>query len=110
MRDDYVTYNADGSIELLPRDGSKRRTRLHQWFCAQHVVDTCEKMGVEFGGVQHHANNGGQDVYTLGYDEFIPPITRAVQQVDATVLALIARVQALEVALSNALSISNQDN
>lgn len=110
MRDDYVTYNQDGSIELLPRDGSKRRTRLHQWFCAQHVVDTCEKMGVEFGGVQHHANNGGQDVYTLGYDEFIPPITRAVQQVDATVLALIARVQALEVALSNALSISNQDN
>lgn len=101
MRDDYVTYNADGSIELLPRDGSKARTRLHQWFVAQDVVATCEKQGVDFGGVQHHAHDGGQDVYTIGYAEFIPPITRAVQQVDATVLALIERVQALEAMLKS---------
>lgn len=64
---------------LLPKDGSKKRKRKHHWFIAQEVKRLCDEMGVEFGGYQDHSVNGGADVLTLGYDEFIPPITKAVQ-------------------------------
>lgn len=61
-------------------DGSKKRQRYHHWFIAQDVLKLCEKLGVEFGGLQHHLKNGGDDVYSLGYDEFIPPIVKSIQQ------------------------------
>ena len=93
MRDDYleeyqvqigVDDNAEPVFETrtrqLPKDGSKARSRKHHWFIAQEVKELCDKLGVEFGGYQDHSINGGCDVKTLGYDEFIPPITKAIQQ------------------------------
>ncbi|MHV60757.1 hypothetical protein D9J80_10010 [Escherichia coli] len=62
------------------RDGSKKRERFHHWFIAQEVKELCEKLGVDFGGYQDHSIAGGGDVKTLGYDEFIPPTIRSVQQ------------------------------
>ncbi|MHA1054433.1 hypothetical protein [Enterobacter mori] len=64
----------------IDRDGSKKRSRYHHWFIAQEVNELCSKLGVDFGGMQHQEVNGGDDVWTLGYDEFIPPIVKAVQQ------------------------------
>lgn len=61
------------------RDGSKKRERFHHWFIAQEVKELCDKLGVEFGGYQDHKVNGGCDVLSLGYDEFIPPIVKAIQ-------------------------------
>lgn len=93
MRDDYVeAYQAQIGIDdeaepifetryrKLPKDGSKARQRLHHWFIAQEVKELCDELGVEFGGYQDHKILGGSDVLTLGYDEFIPPAVRAIQE------------------------------
>ena len=71
-----------------PRDGSKKRNRFHHWFIAQEVKELCDKMGVDFGGFQDHSVNGGGDVLSLGYDEFIPPMVKAIQELSAEVARL----------------------
>lgn len=109
MRDDYVEeYQVqvgtdEDAVPLFetrykqsPRDGSKKRERLHHWFIAQEVKSLCDGLGVEFGGYQDHTVNGGSDVLTLGYDEFIPPIVRAIQQVREEQLAINSRLSVLE--------------
>lgn len=96
MRDDYRSVNEDGTVTVLERDGSKKRNRLHQWFIAQEVEELCVKLGVDFGGLQHHAKAGGDDVYSLGYDEFIPPVVKAVQQCWSRIDKLEERIKTLE--------------
>lgn len=80
LRDDYRSIDSAGNLTEHPKDGSHKRARYHHWFIAQEVKALCDKMGVEFGGYQDHAVGGGADVQTLGYDEFIPPIVRSIQQ------------------------------
>lgn len=70
------------------RDGSKKRNRLHQWFSFQKVRALCERIGKDFGGMQDHSINGGCDVGTLGYDEFIPPMTAYMQRRKTEILEL----------------------
>ena len=53
-------------------------------------------VGVEFGGYQDHSVNSGCDVLTLGYDEFIPPTVKAVQQCWTRLDELEKRIAALE--------------
>ena len=96
MRDDYVTVDDDGNATRLPKDGSKKRERLHHWFIAQEVKALCDSLGVEFGGYQDHSVNGGGDVLSLGYDEFIPPTVKAVQQCWQRMDELEARLAKLE--------------
>jgi hypothetical protein len=69
--------------------GSKIRTRYHHGFLAQEIEALIEATGVDFGGFQDHARNGGADVKTLGYSELIAPMVRAIQE-------LAARVETLE--------------
>lgn len=80
MRDDY-----DGETP----DGSKKRTRLHHGFIAQEIPEG-------FGGVQDHTINGGSDVLTLGYDEFIAPLVKAVQELTDMNRELTRRLNELE--------------
>lgn len=109
MRDDYVEeYQVQVGINddaepvfetryrKLPKDGSKARKRYHHWFIAQEVKELCDKLGVDFGGYQDHSINGGCDVKTLGYDEFIPPAVKAIQQCWARLDDLEQRIIKLE--------------
>lgn len=109
MRDDYLeeyqvqigTNDNDEPVfetrsRQLPNDGSKARNRFHHWFIAQEVKELCDKLGVDFGGYQDHSLNDGCDVKTLGYDEFIPPTVKAVQQCWARLDELEARIVKLE--------------
>jgi hypothetical protein len=96
MREDYHVVNEDGTITVFEKDGSKKRNRRHQWFIAQEVAELCESLGVEFGGLQHHAKTGGHDVYSLGYDEFIPPVVQAVQECWTRLGSIEARIAQLE--------------
>lgn len=93
MRDDYFEeYQVQIGIDedaqpvfetryrAIEKDGSKKRNRRHQWIVAQKLKSLCEELGVDFGGLQDHSINGGCDVLTVGYDEFIPPLIAYVQR------------------------------
>lgn len=102
MRDDYFEeYEHDtGDVDeegkpiiekrlrKLNKDGSKKRSRFHHGLIAQEVKATCEKLGVDFGGYQDHSVNGGDDVLSLGYEELIAPLIKAVQELAAKVNSL----------------------
>jgi hypothetical protein len=77
MREDYITFNeATGKVKRKKKDGSKKRTRFHHGFIAQELAEC----GFDFGGLQDHSKAGGADVMTVGYDEMIAPLVKAVQE------------------------------
>lgn len=63
----------------------QKGVRFHHGLIAQEVLES----GFNFGGVQDHKVNGGQDVLTIGYTELVAPLIKAVQE-------LTSRVQELE--------------
>lgn len=75
-------WRYDNAYGRLTPDGSHKRSRYHHGFIAQEVKKTADQMDVDFGGYQDHSRAGGQDVRSLGYEEFISPLVRAVQEVD----------------------------
>ena len=85
--DDWIEAN---TLKNLTHDGTKKRNRYHHGFIAQEVAAT----GFQFGGFQDHSVNGGDDVMTIGYDEFIAPLVKTVQE-------LYRKVQMLEQKQSN---------
>lgn len=88
MREDYT--------KAEERDGSKKRTRFHHGLIAQEVKETSDQLGVDFGGFQDHSINGGCDVQSLGYDEFIAPLIKSVQELAAMVNELKQEVASLK--------------
>lgn len=68
------------SFSKIKHDGSKKRKRYHHGVLAQQVKTVMEKLGVDFGGYQDHLFDGGQDVKSVGYEEFIGPLIKAVQE------------------------------
>ena len=104
LREDYIDVetikDAEGKTTViktvLPKDGSRKRKRKHQWFIAQEVKTLCDTLGVDFGGYQDHSINGGADVLSLGYDEFIPPAVKAIQECWQRLDKLEERISKLE--------------
>lgn len=89
MRDDYIEWVKDPAtgedrVVVGVPDGSKMRNRFHHGFIAQEV----EATGADFGGFQDHKVGGGSDIMTLGYDEFIAPLVRAVQELKQEIVVL----------------------
>jgi hypothetical protein len=77
------------NLSNITHDGSKKRNRFHHGLIAQEVKAVLDAQGIDFGGYQDHKVKDGQDVLTIGYDELIAPLIKAIQE-------LTARVQALE--------------
>ena len=82
--------------ENLKNDGSKKRSRYHHGLIAQDVEAVIKKSGVDFGGFQDHKKSGGDDVMSIGYDEFVAPLIKAVQELAAQNVALSDRLKKLE--------------
>jgi hypothetical protein len=82
-KEQWAAYSEACKLENLTHDGSKKRNRFHQGLIAQEVKATIDAMGVDFGGYQDHKINGGQDVLTIGYDELITPLIKAIQELKA---------------------------
>ena len=78
----WVESNRLGNIK---KDGSKKRSRFHHGVIAQEVQAVIAASGVDFGGFQNHAVGGGEDVMSIGYEEFIAPLIKAVQELSAQV-------------------------
>lgn len=91
MREDYFEEDEDGNHTVVPKDGSKKRSRYHHGFIAQEVQQVIEETGIDFGGLQDHSVNGGADVLSIGYDEVIAPLVKAVQELSARVAELEAQ-------------------
>jgi len=77
------------NLSNITHDGSKKRNRFHHGLIAQEVKAVLDAQGIDFGGYQDHKVKNGQDVLTIGYDELIAPLIKAIQE-------LTARVQELE--------------
>lgn len=93
MRDDYIDWKLDEETGeevsvVRERDGSKARNRFHHGFIAQEVEKVIRESGVDFGGFQDHSVHGGCEVQSLGYDEFIAPMVKAIQELTARLKAL----------------------
>ena len=89
-REDYVESIVNPETQelteiQLPKDGSKKRNRYHHGLIAQEVKIAMDRMGVDFGGFQSHTVNGGSDRLTLGYEEFIAPMIKAIQELNEKV-------------------------
>jgi hypothetical protein len=72
----------------VPKDGSRKRNRFHHGLIAQEVKATIDQLGVDFGGYQDHKVAGGYDRLTIGYEELIGPLIKAVQELSARVKVL----------------------
>jgi len=97
MRDDYrpkppapdaseaewEAYRQAADLSNITHDGTHTRTRYHQGLIAQEVKATMDAMGVDFGGYQDHSIKGGQDVQSIGYNEMIAPLIKAIQELKA---------------------------
>ena len=64
--------------QIVP-DGTHARSRRHNGFIAQEVKAVMDEMGFDFAGYQDHSVNGGNDVLSLGYEEFIAPMVACTQ-------------------------------
>jgi len=100
MREFYKPdFDRDANPEIyklsnITHDGSKKRNRYHHGLIAQEVKDVLDKNGIDFGGFQDHKISGGDDVLSIGYNELIAPMIKAIQQ-------LSAKVDSLEAQLAN---------
>ena len=81
-------WREDSQLKNVVRDGSKKRTRFHHGLIAQEVKSLIESTGVDFGGFQDSTIKGGDDVMTIGYQELIAPLIKAVQELSAKVAKL----------------------
>lgn len=78
----------EATVFHLDKDGSKKRTRKHHGLIAQEVKAVMDEMGIDFGGYQDHSFKGGADRLTIGYEELIAPLIKAVQELSARVKQL----------------------
>ena len=75
----------DVKLANITHDGSKKRSRFHHGLIAQEVKAVLDDKGIDFGGYQDHSVKGGDDVLSIGYEELIAPMLKAIQQLSARV-------------------------
>jgi len=75
-------------LDNITHDGTHTRNRYHHGLIAQEVQDVIEASGVDFGGFQDHSVSGGQDVLSIGYNELIAPMIKAIQELTARINVL----------------------
>ena len=82
---------------IIEKDGSKKRNRYHNGVIAQEVKAVMDEMGVDFGGYQDHSlSENGKEVMSIGYEEFISPLIKAVQELTEQNKQLQQRIEVLE--------------
>jgi hypothetical protein len=81
----------DVKLSNITHDGSKKRSRFHHGLIAQEVKAVLDAKGIDFGGFQDHSVKGGDDVLSIGYEELIAPMLKAIQELSAEVAALKAK-------------------
>jgi hypothetical protein len=75
----------DVKLANITHNGFKKRKRFHHGLIAQEVKAVLDAKNIDFGGFQDHSLNGGDDVLSIGYDELIAPLIKAVQELSAKI-------------------------
>jgi hypothetical protein len=83
-------WSEAAKLKNITHDGTKKRNRFHHGFIAQEVAN----LRYQFGGYQNHIINGGDDVLTISYSEFIAPMVKTLQEFNR-------RLQILEQYMAN---------
>ena len=83
-----TAWMAKNDISNITSDGSKKRNRFHHGLIAQEVKQVMDDFGIDFGGYQDHSIKGGKDVKSIGYEELIAPLIKAVQELSEKVKVL----------------------
>lgn len=79
-REDYKEVTDTGEVVFHEKDGSKARKRHHVGVIAQQVEEAARKNNVDFAGLKHHVYDGeGDDVYSVGYQEFVGIMGKIIQ-------------------------------
>jgi hypothetical protein len=95
-REAYRIINKDGSESYLPNDSTKASKKYSHGFIAQEIKAIMDSKSLEFGGFNDMKENGGKDILSLGYTEFIAPIVKAVQEQQAIIEEQKKRIDVLE--------------
>lgn len=66
-------------------------TRTHWGLIAQEVKAACDTLGIDFGGWVLVDKDNPESRQALRYDQFIPPLIKAVQELNARLAALEAK-------------------
>jgi len=94
-REAYVDIDEETGERIVhPQDGSRAGSRFHIGAIAQQVQEAMQAHGVDFAGLQHHSVNGGEDLYSIGYQEFIGIQGVIIQRQQAKLNDIEARLQA----------------
>lgn len=95
-REAYIEV-VDGEVITHENDGSKAGVRYHTGAIAQQVEAAMNKHGIDFAGLQHHSVAGGEDIYSLGYQEFIAIQGLIIQKQQARLSSIEARLTAANI-------------
>lgn len=95
-----VSYNLDlrgkyvhnCGYEYGIKDGSQANEKKSYGLIAQEVRGVMDDLDLEFAGVGY---DEAKDIYNMTMEEFIAPITKAIQNLDARTQKLIAKVETL---------------
>ena len=79
----FAAWQEANKLANITHDGAHTRNRYHQGLIAQEVKQTMDAMGVDFGGYQDHTIKGGDAVLTIGYEELVAPLIKAIQELKA---------------------------
>lgn len=85
-------WREDVKLANIKHDGSKKRSRYHHGLIAQEVKAVLDAKKIDFGGFQDHKIAGGDDVLSIGYDELIAPMIKAIQELSAEVTLLKSQI------------------
>lgn len=96
-REDYKEVTGAGEVIFHEKDGSKARKRHHVGVIAQQIKEAADKNGVDFAGLQHHSHDGvGDDVYSVGYQEFIGLMGAIIQRHSQEISALKEEIERIK--------------
>lgn len=85
---EMISENIATNDYTAPNDGSKARKRPHYGLVAQEVKQAMNELDIDFAGYLDSKVDGGEDVLSLGYTEFIAPMIKAIQQQQEMIEAL----------------------
>jgi hypothetical protein len=88
----HAKWLEDSKLANITNDGTHKRNRFHHGLIAQEIKSLIETTGVDFGGFQDHTIKGGDECMTIGYNELIAPMIKAIQELSAEVASLKAQL------------------